>query len=442
MRVLLVQAFTAVDLELVYPIGLAYLAAHLGAHDVRILDLNLHRADPEAALAAELRRFRPEVVGLSLRNIKVARPGRHADDMAPHREAARTIRRYAPDAILILGGAAFSLYAEPMMRHLTEADMGLWGEGEARFPALLERLDRPWEVPGVYWREGETVRYTGPPAELDFSALRRPRRDLVPLAPYAADSLTSVGIQSKRGCALRCIHCSDTWLLGNRVRSRAPADVVDELQELVEDHGVRRFFFSDTIFNITPRHALDIAREIVDRRLDVEWAAWFNEHRNTLPDELLAAVKEAGCGLLSFSPDHVDDRMLERLDKNFRRRDLEHTYRAGRRHDLDVEYSFFLNAPGETPRTLLAILEFLVEARQHLGPRLRAFTLLMVQPIRLYPHTRLTAMAREMGLIAPDDDLVNARFWNPAPMSAAVAGVQLGAAAAWRARQLTRRLRE
>jgi len=32
MRVLLVQAFTAVDMELVYPIGLAYLAAHLPGH--------------------------------------------------------------------------------------------------------------------------------------------------------------------------------------------------------------------------------------------------------------------------------------------------------------------------------------------------------------------------------------------------------------------------
>ena len=42
MRVLLVQAFTALDMELVYPIGLAYLAAHLGEHKVEIFDLNLY----------------------------------------------------------------------------------------------------------------------------------------------------------------------------------------------------------------------------------------------------------------------------------------------------------------------------------------------------------------------------------------------------------------
>ena len=50
MRVLLVQAFTALDMELVYPLGLAYLAAHLEAHTVEIFDVNLHRDNPYAAL--------------------------------------------------------------------------------------------------------------------------------------------------------------------------------------------------------------------------------------------------------------------------------------------------------------------------------------------------------------------------------------------------------
>ncbi|MBN2801070.1 MAG: cobalamin-dependent protein [Deltaproteobacteria bacterium] len=438
MRVLLVQAFTAQDMELVYPLGLASLAAHLDGHEVRIFDLNLHPEGPLEALDRALRGWRPEVVGVSLRNIKVARPGEHRDDFGPQREVVARVRQAAPGAVLLAGGAAFSLYAEVFMRRLPEIDLGLWGEGEERLPELLARLDRPWEVRGIYWRDGQQVRYSGDPAEVNFAALRRPRRDLVPLAPYAAHALTSVGVQSKRGCALHCIHCSDTFLLGTRVRQRAPARVVDEIQELVEDYGVRRFFFADTIFNLPPRHALEIARELIDRRLDVEWAAWFNEHRQTLPDELIAAVREAGCGLLSFSPDHVEDRMLARLDKNFRRADLDYTTTLGRRHGIDVEYSFFLNSPGETPATLLAILRFLAQAKRELGPHLRAFTLLMMQPIRLYPHTRIAELAREEGLIDRDDDLIEARFWNPGPLSLVVAGVQRGASLAWRVRQASR----
>ena len=56
MRILLVQAFTALDLELVWPIGLNYLAAHLPEdYEVDIFDVNLYRdlEDPYGALRWE-----------------------------------------------------------------------------------------------------------------------------------------------------------------------------------------------------------------------------------------------------------------------------------------------------------------------------------------------------------------------------------------------------
>ena len=83
MRILLVQAFTALDMELVYPIGLAYLASHLEGHEVDIFDLNLHRDEPFQVLENKLKEFEPEVVGISLRNMKVGMPGYQGDDFGP-----------------------------------------------------------------------------------------------------------------------------------------------------------------------------------------------------------------------------------------------------------------------------------------------------------------------------------------------------------------------
>jgi putative variant cofactor biosynthesis B12-binding/radical SAM domain protein 1 len=439
MRVLLVQAFTALDMELVYPLGLAYLAAHLDGHEVAIFDVNLHRGDPYGALDAQVRAFAPEVVGVSLRNMKVGMPHLHTDDFEPQQRAIRCIKQAAPDARILAGGTAFGLYAEIMMARLPEIDLGVWGEAEHRLPKLLADLDHPERVRGVYYRRDGEVRYTGQPPGEDWATLRRPRRDLVPHAPYAASSPVSIGVQAKRGCALSCIHCSDTFLAGNRVRARAPEDVVDEIEELVRDHGVRRFFFCDQIFNIPVSHAIAICEAIVRRGLEVTWSAWFNEHRNTLPDELLVALKRAGCHRLSFSPDHVDDRMLKALDKNFRREDLLYTVQAAKRHDMEVEYSFFLNSPGEDLRSLTSILGFLAHARWELGPRLRPFTLLLMQPIRIYPHTRLHRMAVEQGLVAPDHPLVEGQFYNPGALRHVVTGIQGAAGLAYRARQRLRR---
>ena len=435
MRVLLVQAFTALDMELVYPLGLAYLASHLGAdHAVEIFDLNVHRARPFDALAQCLARFQPDVVGISLRNMKVAKPGKSSDDFAPQRRTVELVRSVAPRAIVVGGGTAFSLYADAMMRRLP-LDLGVWGEAEERFPRLLENLATPWVVPGVYYRVGDEVRYSGAPPVVDFAALSRPRRDLVDCAPYAKSSIVSIGVQAKRGCALQCIHCSDTFLVGHKVRQRAARDVVDEIEELVSDHGVEQLFFCDQIFNIPVRHAIDLCRELAERRIAVRWSAWFNEHRNTLPDELMVWLRRAGCDRLSFSPDHVDDRILRTLDKNFRREDLDYTIEIARRHGMDVEYSFFLNAPGEDARSLLSILSFLIRARLGLGSHLRTFTLLMMQPIRIYPHTRLAELARDEGLVSAEDDLIEGKYWNPGALRFAVDGIQRGARGVHAARQ-------
>lgn len=436
MRVLLVQAFTALDMELVYPIGLAYLAAHLDGHEVAIFDLNVHREQPFEALEAELRAFQPEVVGISLRNMKVGMPGLYTDDFQPQQDTIERIKAVCPGIQVIAGGTAFSLYAEAMMKRVPGIDLGVWGEAEHRFPELLQKLDRPREVKGVYYRdESGEIAYTGAPPPVDFLALARPRRDLVPHAPYAESSFVSVGVQAKRGCALRCIHCSDTFLLGHNIRMRPAKDVVDEVQEIAEVHGVRQLFFCDQIFNIPVSHAVAICEEIVRRDLDVQWSAWFNEHRKTLPDELMVALKEAGCGLLSFSPDHVDDRMLKNLDKNFRHSDMLYTIEVAKKHGMDVEYSFFLNSPGEDLRSIGAIIKFLARAKIELGPQLRMFTLLLMQPIRIYPHTRLAELAREQGIIPADHDLIEGQYWNPGHLQYVVKGIQSGAGALYRARR-------
>jgi len=435
-RVLLVQAFTALDMELVYPIGLSYLAAHLDEHEVEIFDINLHKDDPYVQLGARLERFQPEVVGVSLRNMKVGMPHLHTDDFAPQQETIAFIKERFPAIKVVAGGTAFSLYAEAMMDRVPGIDIGVWGEAEHRFPELLNHLDEPGTVPGVYYRADDgAVTYTGPPPTVDFSALRPPRRDLVPHGPYLQSSFVSVGVQAKRGCALQCVHCSDVYLVGHNIRMRSAKDVVDEMEHMVREHGVRQMFFCDQIFNIPVRHSIEICQEIVERGLDVQWSAWFNEHKKTLPDELMVWLKRAGCGLLSFSPDHVDDRMLKRLDKNFRYEDMLYTVEVARKHGMDVEYSFFLNAPGEDMRSLFAILKFLVHARLRLGKQLRLFTLLMMQPIRIYPHTRLAEMAREAGIIPPEHDLIEGQYWNPGTLQYAVKGVQSGAASLYELRK-------
>ena len=129
-RVLLVVANREQFPEPAFPVGALYVARAVEAAGgrARVFDAGLYRR-PLAALRAELTEWRPDVVGLSLRN---------ADNAAwPHTNTytewyarvADTVRAAAPGAGIVLGGPAFSIFPREIRRALLVAD-GVVGDGE------------------------------------------------------------------------------------------------------------------------------------------------------------------------------------------------------------------------------------------------------------------------------------------------------------------------
>ena len=56
------------------------------------------------------------------------------------KETVTTCRRVS-SAPIVLGGAGYSIFPKPALTYL-QADMGIKGEGEAAFPALLNWIER------------------------------------------------------------------------------------------------------------------------------------------------------------------------------------------------------------------------------------------------------------------------------------------------------------
>ena len=152
MRVLLIAANTEKINVLPLPLGLHYVAAATQdkGHDVLMLDLMMH-ADFRLTLSETIKSFRPDVIGISIRNI---------DDQVMH--GARFLLddvkkvvlycRSVSTAPIVLGGAGYSIFPEAVLDYL-ETDMGIQGEGESVFPQLLERLERSADLaglPGLY----------------------------------------------------------------------------------------------------------------------------------------------------------------------------------------------------------------------------------------------------------------------------------------------------
>ena len=402
MKVLLVQAYQGrYEPEgAIFPIGLCYISTALNEHEVRILDLNLF-VHPYDELRKTLEDFDPDIVGLSLRNIDTTQRRDIFYYFKTLKPTVRLVKEFRPSTRLVLGGSGFSMFAREIMERVTEIDFGVYLEGEESTPELLKNLDNADFVKGIFIRKGDQVVFTGPRPLPDMKSLGIPNRQLIDVNRYKHPVYTNIGVQTKRGCSLMCAYCSYPFLNGRKIRVRPYSQVVDEIEHLKNQFDVRRFMFVDSVFNIPEQHAEGICREIIRRRIDVEWSAFFDMRR--FSKELLTLAIEAGCRNFSFSPDAVTDASLKALGKGISEKDISRVMRMLKQTKrVRAEFHVFCTPPGQTllgfAKTLLFYLKvnalFLGRAVVHFGW------------IRIEPETRMYELAKSDGIISEETNLL------------------------------------
>jgi radical SAM superfamily enzyme YgiQ (UPF0313 family) len=217
MRVLLIAANTEQLNMLTLPLGLGLVAAatRRAGHQVTFLDL-LTAAEPLAEIRAAIHTAEPEVIGISVRNIDDQSRAQPRMLLEKVRDVVAECRAHS-SAPIVLGGPGYSIFPAAVLAYL-EADIGVWGEGEEVFPALVDRLERgeePTGLPGVLVRDGPA-----PMERASVSAL-----DDVPLWDDVLQASLSPGqpgvwlpLQCRRGCPNACSYCSTERIQGRQIR--------------------------------------------------------------------------------------------------------------------------------------------------------------------------------------------------------------------------------
>lgn len=401
MNILLLQSYLGrKEMADIYPIGLTYLKTVLRDHNVIIYDSNIDEKPFPEGLIKAIKKTCPRIIGISLRNIDTTI---YADQFLYYKTlklTLRVIKKNFQDIKIVIGSTAFSMFAEEIMKRHSSIDFGIYLEAEESFPELLDNLQEPEKVPGVFFRRGDEVIFTGKRKAPNFAKLPMPIRNTELLSKYSGPG--TVGIQSKRGCAMNCLYCTYPFLSGNRLRMRSPSDVVDEIEYLVKEHGLKHLCFVDPMFNFPPSHAVDICREIIRRGVKINWGAWFNEHH--LDEELVKLSIEAGCDGFSFSPDGITHKGLKALNKISRPEDITKVYRMARNYPkMRISFNFFAFPPGRGLYDFFVLCVFFLKCKVFLGKKLLSFG---VGTIRIEPNTGIRTMAIKEGLIKSDDSLL------------------------------------
>jgi anaerobic magnesium-protoporphyrin IX monomethyl ester cyclase len=416
MKILLIASPARKSDSPVFPLGLGYIAADLTAHghEIHVYDPNVSARDFLPELGEQLEGGLYDAVGVSLRNIDnntLNDPCYYYLSLAP---TLALIRARLPGAKILIGGSGFSIFPKVIMRRHREIDFGVFREGVGVVPRLLDNLAAPDRVRGVYYREGDSVRFSGPSAPVDLDTLPDFPWRHIDLTPYLGRSNT-IGILSKSGCAFACAYCTYPGISGNTIRMRAPHLVVDDIERLVQRHGLASFFFVDSIFNYPPEHARAVCEEMLRRQIRIEWRAFFVE--KYMDRSLLELAVEAGCACFYFSPDGITNASREALQKVNAEEDVQRVVawvKECRNARAFVE--FMANPPGQNFAGFCRFIRFY--ASTHLRHP-RKFPRVGGWYPRVYPntplHARLVAQAHfpetEEGLLPITHKGLKRVFW-------------------------------
>jgi radical SAM superfamily enzyme YgiQ (UPF0313 family) len=380
------------------PLGLALVAAasRRAGHDVTLLNL-MFEGDTNSAIQDCIEGFRPDVIGTSVRNIDDQNMADPKFLLPPIREVVATCRSLC-NAPIVVGGAGYSIFPESALRYLG-ADMGIRGEGETAFAALLERMAKGAPVsglPGLYL-PGQR------PAERTFTrnldVLPLPEPGLwIPSVSGSADFWLPV--QSRRGCPLDCSFCSTSAIEGRPLRRHSPETIARWLEQLVSS-GFRNFNFVDNTFNVPPYYAKELCRRILERGLDIN--LWCIVYPKWIDSELVDLMARVGCREISLGFESGSDLMLASFHKRFKAEEVRTVARMFADAGIFRRGFLMLGGPGETRETVEESLSF--------ADSLHLDALKITVGLRVYPETPLAATVLAEGIIQPDDDLLWPRFY-------------------------------
>ncbi|MGI8400879.1 MAG: B12-binding domain-containing radical SAM protein [Gemmatimonadaceae bacterium] len=406
-RVLLVSTNRERQPYPVVPNGLACIASALDSagHRISFLDL-CFASDPVAAARKAAIEFRADVIGVSVRNIdnSDAIALRHYTPEA--RDVLHSLRRAAPQAKVIAGGAAFGVAPEALFRDLG-VDYAVAGDGERASVALVGALSsgRPIEaLPGLVRDRNGTVAFTPPGEDADLDSLPRPSlHRWVDLARYQRHGAT-IPIQTKRGCVYKCVYCTYRNVEGWGYRTRDPELVADEIEELKLRARVNHFDFVDSTFNSPPGHAIRVCEAIARRDLGVHLDTT-NFTPATASSELLGAMRAAGFRSLGITAESASDPVLEKLEKGFNAAKVREVADRVEKFGLKTLWIFLVGGPGETTTSIEETLEFAAWRLR------RGDAVYLTVGLRIYPGTTLHRIAIDEGVVPPQSTLLDPTFY-------------------------------
>lgn len=349
------------DKYLEYPVYLAYVVAILekAGIDVHFID-GVENDLSVQAFAEKAMKIKPDLIAMECSTPSITK------DL----HTAKKLKEKLEDTFIVLMGSHPTYFHKEILSENKFVDAIARGEFDLTIRDLSLALNNEKrqldDVKGISYRDGDTIRVNEDrPLIQDLDSLPFPARHIVKSDSYREAVFTGrrcATIVSSRGCPYQCIFC--LWprtMYGRQFRKRTPGNVVDEVQNVVDEYGVDEIYFDDDCLTLNRNRLLEICKEIVRRDIHVKWMC--QARVNNVDQEILEAMKKAGCHYIKYGVESGSQKMLDAMKKGITLDSVRKAFTLTRKAGIKTQAFFLLGLPWETPETVKKTIEFAKEIK-------------------------------------------------------------------------------
>jgi radical SAM superfamily enzyme YgiQ (UPF0313 family) len=329
------------------------------------------------------------MAGISVRNIDNVNLINEQRYIEVVRDIVKTFKSVS-SAPVVLGGTGFSVMPEEILA-AAGADYGIAGEGEDLAVELVRglaagRLPAERIARARGWLSGGRIE----PALYDSRIMK-----------FYQTSGNMANVQTKRGCVYKCVYCTYPVLEGATIRCRSASAVVDDIQGLLDTHGIKYLFFTDSVFNDDEGRYVAVLEEMRRRGVSVSWTAFFKP--DGLTEAAVVLMKETGLKAAEIGADAATDTTLKGLGKHFRFADIAAANDIFVRNSIATAQYYMFGGPGETEETVREGIRNILSL-----PKTVSFVFM---GIRILPGTALEKIALAEGVLKTGDSLLEPVYY-------------------------------
>lgn len=335
------------------PLGIGYIASALrsAGHEVFSLNLNHHKGDVDDLVRRKVKECEAEVCATG--------------GLSPFLDILKKIfaatKKANPTILNIAGGGIVS--GEPEMSlAVMDVDVGVVGEGELTTVALLECLEKNGdlsEVEGIVYVDstGDTIETKARPQTRELADLDWPDYDLLELRenirnqrphdnyffhsqpesnPRCVDMITS------RSCPFSCTFCFHP--IGKVYRERPLEDFFAELDMVVDRYKVNMVAIIDELFSLKRRRLIEFCERI--KPYNLQWMVQL--HVNSVDDETITAMKEAGCSYISYGIESMSQPVLYSMEKKSKVQRIHDALELTQKYRIGIQGNLLFGDKAET----------------------------------------------------------------------------------------------